>query len=378
MPGRPTDHANMDLTQLSLDVPFGRAGGKIIWEPRIGAWFEDRQPPYNFFPTPERYQGVSCPGLYRALGCAQRVYDFGFAIRNIEDPRVRTETIMLSPSEYEIVTHTPVGTQTERRRISPYSRHHKPQKWPVETVEDLRVAAWRERHRTWAWDQARYDQECAEWKGLGAINYCIPRTTVAKLYIEEMGVVNTIYALMDWPAACEEYFDALDESQSKLIDLLCNCPIMRMNFGDNLHSATTSPDIFAKYILPVYQRRSEKLRRAGKFVFSHWDGNCKGLLDFARDTGLNGIEAVTPIPQGDVTLEETKAALGDMVLLDGIPAVFFDTCFSEQTLTDCAKKVIDLFAPNLILGISDELSATGDIERIRLVTRIVDDYNAGK
>jgi hypothetical protein len=39
-------------------------------------------------------------------------------------------------------------------------------------------------------------------------------------------------------------------------------------------------------------------------------------------------------------------------------------------------KLIDLFAPNLILGISDEISSTGDIERIRLVGRIVDEYNA--
>ena len=43
---------------------------------------------------------------------------------------------------------------------------------------------------------------------------------------------------------------------------------------------------------------------------------------------------------------------------------------------ECVHKIIDLFAPNLILGISDEISSTGDIERIRLVGKIVDEYNA--
>ena len=75
-------------------------------------------------------------------------------------------------------------------------------------------------------------------------------------------------------------------------------------------------------------------------------------------------------------MEETKAALGDTFLLDGIPAVLFDKTFSEQMLIDFTKKVIDLFAPNLILGISDEMSSNGDIERIRLVGEIVDEYNA--
>lgn len=43
---------------------------------------------------------------------------------------------------------------------------------------------------------------------------------------------------------------------------------------------------------------------------------------------------------------------------------------------ECVHKLIDLFAPRLILGISDEISSTGDIERIRLVGRIVEEYNA--
>ena len=149
-----------------------------------------------------------------------------------------------------------------------------------------------------------------------------------------------------------------------------------INFGDNVHAGTLPPEYFVKYVLGVYQRRSELLHAAGKFVHVHWDGNVRPLLPYARDTGLDGIEAITPQPQGDVTLEETKSALGDMWLLDGIPAIYFDHTFDEKTLTDCAKKVIDLFAPNLILGISDEISSHGDIERIRIVGRIVDDYNA--
>jgi hypothetical protein len=45
-------------------------------------------------------------------------------------------------------------------------------------------------------------------------------------------------------------------------------------------------------------------------------------------------------------------------------------------LAECTEKVIKLFAPRLVLGISDEMSSQGDIERIRLVGKIVDDYNA--
>ena len=78
-----------------------------------------------------------------------------------------------------------------------------------------------------------------------------------------------------------------------------------------------------------------------------------------------------------MTLEQVKDALGDEVfLLDGIPAVYFDTTFPVSVLQECTHKLIELFAPKLILGISDELSSRGDIERIRVVAEIVNEYNA--
>ena len=57
------------------------------------------------------------------------------------------------------------------------------------------------------------------------------------------------------------------------------------------------------------------------------------------------IEAITPKPQGDVTLRAQ------------------------------VRECIDLFAPHLILGISDELSSIGNIVRVRLVRDMVDEYN---
>ena len=96
-----------------------------------------------------------------------------------------------------------------------------------------------------------------------------------------------------------------------------------------------------------------------------------------RETGLDAIEAITPVPQGDVTLEQVRDALGDeMFLLDGLPAIYFDDTFEVDTLVECTHKIIELFAPRLVLGISDEISSTGDIERIRIVGDIVDEYNA--
>lgn len=89
------------------------------------------------------------------------------------------------------------------------------------------------------------------------------------------------------------------------------------------------------------------------------------------------VERSTPRPQGDVSIDEIKAGLGDDIfLIDGIPAIYFDATYPVETLTVCVEQLIERFAPKLILGISDEISSTGDIERIRIVGEMVARYNA--
>jgi hypothetical protein len=76
-----------------------------------------------------------------------------------------------------------------------------------------------------------------------------------------------------------------------------------------------------------------------------------------------------------VTLEEIKEGLGDeMILIDGIPATHFLPQTSYQELEQDTLKILGMFAPNLVLGISDEISPPGDIEKVRLVSEIVAGY----
>ncbi|MFO7898095.1 MAG: uroporphyrinogen decarboxylase family protein [Planctomycetota bacterium] len=361
--------------ELHRQVCFGESGGRIIWQPRIGCWYNDKQ--FAGEPLPEPYEGLSREDIFRRLDCSARLYrHYNPCFRRVEHRDVRFESTWLNDLDEGITITTPVGTQQAVHRHSPNNAGIIHLKWEVETEDELRVATWREENGTWRWDQERFDRAQREVGDLGAPTVYMPRMNVQCLYIEKMGTQNGIYALHDWPETVEAFFRAREENHDRLIDLINDSPIDIINFGENIHAGTLPPDLFQKYHLPACRRRCERLHAAGKFCLSHWDGDCRPLLPFARETGLDGIEAITPRPQGDVTLEEVKEALGDeMFLLDGIPAVYFDETYSVDELLDCVRELIDLFAPKLVLGISDEISSTGDIERIRVVGEIVDEYN---
>lgn len=360
--------------QLHEDVVFERANGKIVWQPRIGCWLKDKE--FAGEPVPPRYEGMDLPAIFRDLDCSDRLYGYTDCLKEVEDPRLHHRYNDLGDGRTEHIIETPAGKQVEIVRKSSNNWLTLHDKREVTTEEELKVVVWREEHTTWEWDSTKYDELVEKVGDLGAPCIILPRMNVQDLYIERMGSENGIYALYDWPETVEAFFTAREESHHRMIDVVNASPVKIINFGENVHSSTLPPDLYRKYQLPACQRRCEKLHAAGKFVYSHWDGDCGPLLPLVRETGLDGIEAITPIPQGDVTLEQAKEALGDeMFLLDGIPALYFDETYSVETLVECTRKVIDLFAPKLVLGISDEISSTGDIERVRVVGEIVDEYN---
>jgi hypothetical protein len=45
--------------------------------------------------------------------------------------------------------------------------------------------------------------------------------------------------------------------------------------------------------------------------------------------------------------------------------------YPVRQLISCAERAVDLFYPGLILGISDELPPDGDIERVRMVGKLL-------
>lgn len=364
-----------DWSKLHHDVVFGKSDGKIIWQPRISCWYDDKI--FAGQPFPQPYTNMTRLEIYRSLGCSARLYEFNACFKRIEDAAVRRSERSLNETDTEITIETPVGKQIAIHRRTNNSPSTIDVKMEVESEKELKVATWREEHTTWQWDQTQYDQLLHDLGDLGAPTMYMPRMNVQSLYLEKMGVEKGVFAIYDWPDTTVAYFRALRESHDRLIELINASPIDIINFGENVHAGTLSPDLFRKYHLPECQRRCAKLHATGKFISSHWDGDCGPLLPYAQETGLDGIEAITPVPQGDVTLEQTKKAFEDrLFLLDGIPAIFFDDMFPVETLVHCVETIIELFAPKLVLGISDEISSTGDIERIRIVGNIVEKYNA--
>lgn len=366
---------NQSFLELNRDIINGRSNGKVLWQPRIICWYDDRQ--FKKEPLPAPYTGLSIPELYEALGCSNRIYDYNECVKIVEDSSIKRYSNQLDNLKTQHFVETPEGTISciTSKNLSNSGEFFV--KWWVETQKDMEVQMYIEAHQDYEFLEDEYNRIYSIWgnNGLGSIYF--PRINVQSLFNDTMGVEGGIYALMDMPDVCEEYFKIKSKNHDKFINMISKSKFEWINYGDNVHCATLPPYLFEQYVLEEYQRRNELLHKQDIFTFAHWDGDTKSILKYAKETGMDGIEAITPKPQGDVTIEEIKAALGDEIcLIDGIAALLFDEMYPIEQLKQQTEHLIELFAGKLILGISDEMSSTGNIDRVKYVGEIVDKHNA--
>ena len=361
------------MTRKALNLAiFEGTAQEVLWQPRLETWIRHHT---DRGTLPERYRGMGNLEIYDALRCSIRYA----ASAGIERYETREDLVRVEEqhSDYSVSrVRTPLGEITtvyqdiweDGRRVN-----HRIVDYPVKTPQALRVATYlvgRQRFRA----HPEVFQAAAHIVGERAEpTLFLSSSGFTDLIKIWCGLVDTFYLLHDHPAEVEAYLEACDRRDDRLLDAALQLPCRIYNLGDHATNEFTPPPILRKYLMPRWQRISDRLHAEGRFVHTHWDGNSRLMLPYLKETRLDGVEALTPEPMGDMTLEQIKAAVGDrLVVLDLIPAIDFLSYRPLREVLDFTRKIIDLFAPRLILGVSDEISEVGEIERIEAITELVD------
>lgn len=347
-----------------MSVFRGEDPGGVVWQPRLEFWFRVNQKRGTL---PERYRDATLLDLYDDIGASVRYFTNPLRIR-YTNVKVRDERCEKRLIRY---WQTPIGELREVLHYDEYELSAYHEEFRIKHPEDFRILEYILEDAEYWFDMDAYERDVERVGERGVPQFFYRRSPLQALIIEHAGFETTIYALADYPHIVEHYMDVAKRSDDRMYEVLLNSPVPILNFGENIDAHLDSPPLFRQYLLPYYQMRTEQIHRAGKFCHIHIDGAMKQLLPLLKECEWDGIEAATPMPQGDVTLEELKDAMGNMVLLDGIPAVYFLPHYPEEELIACVKRIVELFYPRLILGISDEIPPDGEIERVRLVSEVV-------
>ncbi|MEM2888931.1 MAG: uroporphyrinogen decarboxylase family protein [Candidatus Bathyarchaeia archaeon] len=269
---------------------------------------------------------------------------------------------------------TPKGSLTQVERKTEYGTARLRVEYLVKKVEDFEVLKYILRHQSYEFDVNLYKKRESMLSNRSEPVVTVPWGSIQRFFIVYMGFQRGVIALWKHREEVESLLEAFTENDDERFSLIKKTPFKIVNFGDNIDEGLCSPSMFKRYMLPYYHKRTTELHEAGKFCTSHWDGKVRQILPYMQDTDLDGLECVPPEPQGNVTLEELKRGLKEKVLVDGIPATHFLPYIKSEEIKTFTERLIDLFAPRIIVGISDMLPPDGDIEKVRMISKIIAGY----
>lgn len=320
-----------------------------------------------------RYAGDGVIDLHRDLGCGY----------------------YLAPSEpFEIV----FDCEAERREEPPHTitTYHTPHgplrevvtdiaealtwdhtEYLLKSAADLPAMHWLVEHMRYRprFDELNHRVEIAGEFGVPVV--CAPRSPLARLFVVWAGVEAASLAMFAAPDKMRALLRLLDENDDEAYRLCAQAPSPLVMIPDNLTADVWGGGLFREHATPVYQRRVAELRAAGKIVVTHLDGRMKRLIADVAETGIDGIEGLTPKPLGDFDVAELRQAADrrETVLWGGIPGLMFTSHWSDEQFEVTVKRAVETFAgdPRTVLGVGDQVPPDGLLSRVRRVGEIIDE-----
>jgi len=152
-------------------------------------------------------------------------------------------------------------------------------------------------------------------QGIGEDGLChlgVPRTPYQQLWVEWVSIENLGLHLVDCPEILEECISLMAANAREIYKLVPKAGTPYVVIPDNITAPVIGDRYFRKYCLPLYQELSGIAAEAGVLVYGHFDGDLKPLWQAIGESGVRGIDSLSPPPDNDTSVGEAVSMWPEM------------------------------------------------------------------
>ena len=362
----------MTYREQVLKILNGEKPDKVPWFGDLDYWanglIANGKKPDNFQKTPEYLD------WHRELGVGYYLQGyFPFKAKNHFKEKIWNEGYLKFREIY-----TPKGKLRECWEYLPNSCSEGPREHLVKTYNDLAAVQYVYENIEWESD---YDFALKRRDQIGdlGISLCyLPHSPFMQLLVVEAGIEAVTFCELDAPDEFAETLQSMKMSLDQAAQIAVESPVEALMIPENLSSEMVGPNNFEKYIRHTQEEWIEKIKCTGKFSFLHMDGTLKGLLEKEASLGFTVIEAMTPFPVGDLTVEDWEKVANSpkTIFWGGIPGSYFTASVTDDEFDRHVKEVLSIMRkkPRHVLGVADQVPPDGLEYRVRKVRELVDKY----
>ncbi|MFA5688502.1 MAG: uroporphyrinogen decarboxylase family protein [Kiritimatiellales bacterium] len=204
--------------------------------------------------------------------------------------------------QYDVLTwNTPRGQVTGRLHNSHFTEY------PVKTIDDVDVWTFLYENMAFQANPVWFERNTAE-----QVNFDVNWSPVQQLLQFDMGMENFYCFLADEPERMERLITAMHERfKDRLrlgLSLFKNASWMYC--AENTSSTAISPAYYRKLTLPHIREYARIAHEKNVRLIVHMCGLLKDLADCFPETGMDGIDSVTPPPLGDTPYKLIRDTCG--------------------------------------------------------------------
>jgi hypothetical protein len=328
-----------------LKLLAGETPESVIWTADLSYWISGRQHDGTADPAWETEEGYL--QLHRDLGVMPYYYyEKLWVAEAVYDDTVRSG--QENQGDRVIRTlETPIGSLREESVFLPDSACY----GVVKHMAPCNLDDYPQRRELWA----RYD-------GLPCLG--LPRSPLPALAYEWAGLQNMVMLMYDCKDRVRQALALMAKQEAPILDAVCELAPPLVHFPDNLSSDNLT-GYYDEHMRERHQQRLQQLHAVGAKAAVHLDGSVRGLLPKLIDVGFDAIEALTPQPAGDLTVNEMAEIPGsaDVILWGGAPGVMFASPYTWEELRRHVDHVLETWSKRpFVLGVADQVPPDGDIE----------------
>ncbi len=328
---------------------------------------------------PEELRGNGGIDFYRHLGCDIFLLNGWNTPHSLRSPELkwpqgvevrRREENGGTITEWKSSRGTLTGTR---------DRGH-PVKYPVDCLEA--VSIYRQ-----MWEGAEF-VTCDDTEALLALDALIRDqgvvtrfwgpSTIPRLLEQDMGTENFYYLQSDHPDEMDALIRTIHTRQLQAFEHLADGPWDSVTLIENTSTHYIGPEIYERYNMPHQRDFVEIVKRQGKTAILHMCGHVHALLDLVRETGCDGIHALTPPPTGNTPWEKALDVIGDDLIIFG---ALDPTVFASGPVEDIGPALDRLITPRVreahfvLAPFADGIPV--DIERFHAVKHWMEENGQG-
>jgi hypothetical protein len=242
----------------------------------------------------------------------------------------------------------------------------------IKGPDDYRVVKYLVEHTEYVADYFPVGQ-AMDWLGEeGVVLDGLPHSPMQMLMIHWVGSEEGrfFYHLADYPELVEELCQAVSRSREPLYEIAAQSPAPIALCGDNIDGVLVNPSLFQKYFMPEYEKQGRVLHARGKLMAVHMDGRLGVLKELIGRTPIDIIEALHPIPMGDLPVAEALSAWKDKAIWLGFPGAIYE--LGSEATRDFALGLLREVIPGDRLAIAMSTENQVSNENLRSLTAVLE------